>query len=194
MSVRKIELEMIGYLDSKLSQNGLAQHAVETKDARTLFRLAAESCVGITEKSGHNDGKMVQLIQETIGGASGEPWCMALVQTCLAYAEVKTGHTSPVVAAELCSYVWEQTPHEQRVKRVPLPGAIAIWQDAGKISGHTEIVLSCNGKTFPAVGGNTSGSTKINEAPNRDGNACVYTERSMKSTKRRKLLGFLKPF
>lgn len=192
--IRDLHPEMERYLDLKLALNGLAQEAMKKGDARLLFRLAAEACVGISEASGRNDGKMVRLIQETVGGASGEPWCMALVQTCLAYAEKKCGVSSPVTVTEHCLTAWNTTPKKQRVKSIPLAGAIAIWNDTGKTSGHTEIVLSCDGKTFTAVGGNTSGTTKPGEGVNRDGNSCVYTVRSMKSTAKRKLLGFLKPF
>lgn len=192
--MRSIEPQMVQFIDAKLKGNGLAKNAIEAKDARTLFRLASEACVGIQEATGRNDGKMVKLIQETVGGAAGEPWCMALVQTCLAYAEIKTGLTSPIPASEHCLTVWEKTPKRLRVKALPLSGAIAIWNDTGKTSGHTEIVLSCDGKTFQAVGGNTSGAKSPGEAVNREGNGCYYTVRSMKSTAKRKLLGFLKPF
>lgn len=191
---RHIEPELIRYIDTKLTLNGLAQNAIARKDARLLFRLAAEACVGIKEASGRNDGKMVKLIQETVGGASGEPWCMALVQSCLAYAEVKCEVVSPIAVSEHCQTVWSLTSKKQRVLKIPAPGAIAIWADIGKASGHTEIVISCDGKSFAAVGGNTSGTTKPGDKINREGNACVYTVRSMSSTKTRKLLGFLKPF
>lgn len=192
--MRNLHPEMLRWLDLKLALNGMAQKAIQEKDARTLFRLVAESCVGIQEATGRNDGRMVVLIQETIGGASGEPWCMALIQTCLAYAEVKTGVKSPVFESEHCQTVWNKTPKRMRVKSLPLSGAIAIWADVGKASGHTEMVISCNGESFEAIGGNTSGTTKPGEPVNREGNACVFTVRSMKSTKKRVLLGFLKPF
>lgn len=192
--MREIEDKMVEYIDAKLKGNGLADDALQRKDARTLFRLAAESCVGIQEATGRNDGKMVKLIQETIGSAVGEPWCAALVQTCLAYAENKTGVESPVEPTEHCQTMWADTPKKQRVKTVPLSGAIAVWADTGKSTGHTEIVLSCDGKTFNAVGGNTSGSVSPGDPVNRDGNGCFYTVRSMKNTAKRKLLGFIKPF
>lgn len=191
---RQIEPKLVSYIDKKLKDNGLFKQALESKDARVIFRLAAEALVGIKEATGKNDGAMVKLIQETVGGASGEPWCMALVQSCLAYAEVKTGVESPIIESEHCQTVWTKVPKSQRVKLLPLAGAIAIWGDVGKASGHTEIVLSCDGKNFQAVGGNTSGTTKPGQTVNRDGNGCYYTVRSMKSTAKRKLLGFLKPF
>jgi hypothetical protein len=194
MSVRNIEPKMVEYLDKKLAGNGLAQEAIAKKDARTLFCLAIEACVGIQEATGRNDGTMVKLIQETVGGASGEPWCMSLQQTGLAYVEHKLGVISPIPASEHCQTVWNKTPKRMRVKTLPLAGALALWADVGKSSGHVEMVRSCDGKVFQAVGGNTSGTTKPGSAVNREGNGCYYTVRSMKSTKSRKLLGFLKPF
>jgi len=192
--MRELHPEMLKYLDTKLAKNGLAQEAIRTKDARTLFRLSAEACVGISEASGRNDGKMVRLIQETVGGAVGEPWCLAFVMTCLAYAEAKCGVKSPLPATEHCLSLWNMTPKAQRVKILPLAGAIAVWNDTGKTTGHVEIVISCDGKTFQGIGGNTSGTTSPGAPVNRDGNACVYTVRSMKSSAKRKLLGFIRPF
>lgn len=191
---RDLHPEMLRWLDLKLALNGMAQRAIREKDARTLFRLVAESCVGIQEATGRNDGRMVELIQETIGGAVGEPWCAALVMTCLAYAEEKTGVKSPIIPTEHCQTMWNQTPKSQRVKILPLPGAIAVWFDVNKTTGHTEIVLGCDGKTIHCVGGNTSGTKKPGEPVNREGNGCFYTVRSMKDTAKRRLVGFLKPF
>lgn len=197
---REIKQEMVDFIDGKLSGNALAKAAIENKNARLLFRLAVESCVGIREATGNNDGKMVELIQETVGGASGEPWCMGLQQTCIAYAELKCDVVSLIPVSELCSYVWANTPKFMRVKKIPGPGALAIWGDLDprgrlKASGHVEMVTAYyEDGTFDAIGGNTSGTTKPGAEVNRDGNACVYTKRSIKPTTKRKLLGFLKPF
>lgn len=116
--MRQIEKKMVDWLDTKLIGNGLAQRAISDKDARLLFRLAAEACVGIKESGGNNKGPMVELIQETIDGADREPWCMSFVQTCLAYAEKKTGIKSPIAAGEHCLSVWTSTPKSARVKKI----------------------------------------------------------------------------
>jgi hypothetical protein len=188
---RQLNKVMIQYFDNKLSKNPIYIDAVKRKDARLIFGLSMEACVGIQEATGRNDGKMVEAIQDTVGNASGEPWCMALVQTCIANAERVTGIESPVYVSELCYSVWHKTPKKQRVKYHPLYGAIAIWNDKGTTRGHTEMVRSADNKNFQAIGGNTSGSTGT---VNRDGNACVYTVRPMKTIGKRQLLGFLKPF
>jgi len=192
--MRELNKKLISYLEAKLAANGLYQNAVKEKNARQIVWLAATALVGIKEKSGKNDGEMVNLIQDTVGGMEQWPWCMSLVQSCIAFAEYKTGVKSPVVASEHCVTVWNKTTKTKRVKDIPLAGAIAIWQDTGKQTGHTEIVLSADESKFQCVGGNTSGTTKPNEEVNREGNGVFYTSRSYASTKKRKLLGFIKPF
>ena len=192
--MRSLEKKLLRYIDAKLAGNGLAQSAIKRKDARQVVALAGQALVGIKEKSGKNDGEMVELIQKTVGGAEREPWCLSFVMTCIAYAEVKTGLKSPLPATEHCQSLWLLAAKSLRVKTIPLAGAIAVWGDVGKTSGHAEVVLSSDGKTFQDVGGNTSGTTKAGAKVNRDGNGVYYTVRSMKSTGKRKLLGFLKPF
>jgi len=196
---RIIRPELVKYIDERMELDGLAKVALANKDARTLMWLAGGKLVGISEATGRNDGKMVNLIQDTVGPPNQWPWCMSYVQTCIAYAELKTGKKSPIAVSEHCLTVWQQTPKEQRVKYLPLAGAIAIWNDEGKVTGHTEIVLSADKEWFLSCGGNTSGyftraQVKESNYVNREGNAVVFAKRSMKSGARRKLLGFLKPF
>lgn len=191
---RNIEPKMIAWLDKKLASNGLAQHAIETKNARLLFTLAAESCVGIREEGGNNKGPMVKLLQETIGGAGGEAWCMSYVQTCLAYAEAKTGLISPIAASEHCMTVWNSTPKAQRVKRVPARGAIAIWNYPPGANGHTGIVDNYNEKKMNLFEGNTEAGLTSSGTIERDGGGVYYTDRSTSGSKKMVLVGFLKPF
>lgn len=192
---RKIEPKMIAFLDKKLEHNGLAQLAIDMRDPRTLMLQAAQACVGIREKSGRNDGPMVELIQETIGGHNREAWCMALMQTCIAYAEVKTGIKSPILSSEHCVTTWEDTPKEQRVKISPLPGAIIIWQHGKSSNGHTGIVIGADDKNLQAVEGNTtSGSDDPNGKVEREGGGVYFTRRSRKGNGDMHILGYLKPF
>lgn len=193
-AVRKLEPEMVAYLDKKLATNGMAQEAIKNKDPRALMVQAAAACVGIKEATGKNDGKFIKLIQETVGGASGEPYCMAGMMTLIAYAELKTGSKSPLMATEHCQTLWNKTPKSQRVKSIPLPGALAVWGDKGKSTGHTEIVLACDGKTMQCVGFNTSGTTAPGSKVNREGNGVFYTVRTMKNQGSRLFLGCVKPF
>lgn len=202
--MRSIEPKMVEFLNQRLAENGLAQLAIQTRDARTLMLEAAKVCVGIREKTNRNDGPMVELLQKTIGGASGEAWCMSFVQTCVAYAEVKTGRLSHLFPTEHCMTLWKKTDPLYRVKRHPLPGAIAIWNhySMGKptSAGHTGFVLGADERTFRSVEGNTSSGQTPEGQVIREGGGVYYCERSMQgfpkisSHASMRLVGFLVPF
>jgi hypothetical protein len=193
---RKIEPELVAYIEEKLLDNPAAQQAIAAKDARRIFVFAAEALLGIREATGHNDGKMVRLIQETVGGASNESWCMSYVQSCLAYAEIKSGIDSPLAVSELCWAVWTNSPKTSRVKRRPLRGAIPIWNYPPSTNGHTGILDEYEhkpGKMLTYEGNTTSGLKKDGTIESNGGGS-YHCERSTKSGTKMKLLGFLKPF
>lgn len=186
---RKIEEELVRWIDLKLQLNGLAQKAIEDKDARLLFGLAAESMVGIYEQGGNNNGPMVRLIQQTIGSADREPWCCSFVQSCLAYAELKTGKESHVAHTEHVMTMWNQTPKILRVKVRPLKYAIVCWNYEGTASGHTGVVLeSFYQKWFRTIEGNTGADG------GRDGDGIYYKKRNWYRDGKLVRVGFLKPF
>ena len=192
--MRHIEPAMIEYIDIKLKTNGLAQRAIETKAARSLFIQAAQCLVGIREVGGNNEGPMVELIQKTIGNAGKEPWCMSFVQTCLAYAEVKTGITSPIYDSEHCITVWHKSPKVARVNVFPLGGAIVIWRRSTSTKGHTGVLLSADGNLMNCVEGNTESGLDPNGKVERDGGGIYHTVRDMRGTGSLNVVGFLKPF
>lgn len=191
--MRIIEQKMIDFIDKKLASNGAAQLAIQNKDARSLLIYAAEACVGIREAGGNNRGPMVELIQETIGKAEREGWCMSFVQTMVAYVEVKLKIKSPLFPTEHCMTAWNNTPKSQRVKIQPLPGAIAVWKKGNSQSGHTGFMTEWRGKTFEAVEGNTESGVNGSEVV-RDGGGVYLTNRNSTGTGTMKLVGFLKPF
>ncbi len=190
---RELRPEMIKFLDNKLADNGLFQHALGQKDARTIFRLAAQVCVGIREVGGNNRGPMVTLIQDTVGGPDHVAWCLSFVQTCIAYAELRTGKSSPVFGTEHCMTCWQETPVAQRVRKVPLAGAIAIWRHGSGPSGHTGIVESCDGDTFFAYEANTGSGMSDGEIV-REGDGVYYTHRALDPVGNMQLMGFIRPF
>jgi hypothetical protein len=194
MSTREIEPAMVLWLDKKLAENGLAQLAIKEKKARLLFQLAAEACVGIREKTGHNDGPMVELIQKTIGGAGGEAWCMAFIQTALAYVEVKTGIKSPVYGGEHCLTVWAKTDETQRVLKIPAPGAIIIWKHGKTINGHTGILRQWKTSSMFCVEGNTNAGLTQDGSIEREGGGVYLTKRNTIRNGSMAIVGFLKPF
>lgn len=187
--MRQIETALVDWIDAKLAGNGLAQLALKEKDARLLFGLAAESMVGIYETGGNNQGPLVRLIQDTIGRAEGEPWCAAYVQSCLAYAELKTGEVSPIFPTEHVQTMWNKTPMIARVKMFPLKYAIICWRYDGTSNGHTGVVLEHNRQTkIRTIEGNT------NKAGSREGDGVYYKTRDWIREGSLIKMGFLKPF
>lgn len=186
---RQIESKMVAFIDEKLKGFGSAQDAIAKKDARALFTYAMEACVGIREH-GNNAGAMVELIQETLGSADREAWCMSTVQTCIAYAELKTGIKSPVYATEHCMTCFRETPKSQRVVNYPARGAIVIWKHGNTDSGHTGVVCDTDGDTFTTVEGNTGPESAVN----REGDGVYRKHRNIHGSGSMKVQGFIKPF
>ena len=143
--MREIEQKLFDWIDDKLKDNGLAKYAVATKDERLLFVEAARACVGIREQGGNNKGPLVELIQQTIGGANKEAWCMAFVMSMIAYVEKKIGIYSRLYPTEHCLTCWSKSPETSRVKYFPLPGAVVIWRHGDSTNGHTGIFLEAHG-------------------------------------------------
>lgn len=193
---RELHSEMRDWLDHKCAEP--AHRALIEADARACFLFAMRAMVGIRESGGNNRGRLVELIQETLGKAEGEPWCMSAVQTALAWAELRTGKKSPIAASEHCMSVWLTTPKEQRVQAIPLPGAIIIWNKIGTSSGHTGIVLEIlsgeKSEYMLTIEGNTESGFNAVGKVERDGGGCYQVERHRRQTGNMKVVGFLKPF
>lgn len=191
---KKLEQALIDLFKSKLEQLPAYQRALKERNAREIFFLACQCLEGVREKGGNNKGREVQLLQETIGIAQSEAWCMSYVQSCLAFAEYVTGIKSPIFASEHCMTVWNKTPVAQRVNSIPLRGAIVIWRHGTSTSGHTGAVESCDGVTFTAYEGNTEGGFSESGAVVREGGGVWHTKRGFKGTGNMKVVGFLRPF
>lgn len=186
--MRKIKPELVLLLDAKLKDNAVAQQALSNKDARTLMLCAAEACVGETEVGGNNRGNFVELCQQTVDNhAEGESWCMAFVESMIAYAELKTGISSPIYSSEHCLTVWKNTKPDYRVKNIPLPGAIVIWRHGNTSSGHTGFVKEYSGSTMHTIEGNTGQHFS-------DGDGVYQKVRSTSNDGKMKVTGFLIPF
>lgn len=193
--MRKIKIELVDYINSKMVLNGYAKDAVKNKNPRALFVEAFKACVGVHEEGSNNNGQIVKLIQSTIGNASSEAWCMATVQSMIAYVEYNLGVVSPLAASEHCLTVWKNTPEASRVKFSPLTGAIIIWQHGSTTNGHTGIFLESDKGRMTTVEGNAGNGTDLAGAPNKSGRDGIYVhDRSLGVNGDMKIVGFLKPF
>lgn len=197
---RGIKTELIQKIDKLLENNKLAQECITKKQQpRQLFAEAAKACLGIKELP-ENSGVEVELFQKTVGISVGDSWCMAFMQSCIAYVEKKTDVTSPLYGNGTCMVVWNNSPKEQRVKLLPLAGAIAVWQHTkDPAHGHTGMILDCDGVSFHAIEGNTrAGFVDINAKVGQTGDGVGFTHRRYDLFNPEigdmQLLGCLKPF
>ncbi len=158
-----------------------------------IMLRAAEVLVGEKEDPpGSNKGPIISLIQDTVGGSEPWAWCMSYVQTCVAYAEKKTGIKSELFPSEHCMSVWSASP---KALRGPISrGAVAIWNYPPGQSGHTGLVQKWAVTTMNCFEGNTSKGFKPDGTIERDGGGVHYTVRSVYSLPKMKLVGFIKPF
>lgn len=108
-SSRKLATDLESLIDNKLMEIMPAKFkaACLSKDANALVGMCAEalSALKIREKTGNNDGYLVELIQRVGGGVRGYAWCMYSVQTSVAYAEIKTGIKSKLYTSGSCAEV-----------------------------------------------------------------------------------------
>ena len=191
--MRVIQPKMISYLEWKLENNGLYLDAVKRKDARLISILAMQSCVGKREETGNNDGLFIELVQQTVDGIdSREAYCMAGVQTGVAFAEYKTGILSKLPPGEHCMTVW-RAGKLIRVVGQPQAGDVIIWNHAGGDSGHTGMAYEVLPSLFKAVEFNTT-SGKVGSSIVREGGGIYNTERSYKQIGDMVPQGFLRPF
>lgn len=188
---RVITTKAFKYIDDKLKTHGAAQEAIRTANARALFGFASEVCVGIKEEGGNNKGAMVEEFQKTVGGkAQGEAWCMAFVQTCIAYVEKKLGVISKIFASEHCMTTFRKTSVTAKVKKIPAKNAVTIWKQKSSDAGHTGVMCDYQSEksNFLSLEGNT-GSGNM-----RDGDGVYIKQRSKKKNGTLIVQGYLIPF
>jgi hypothetical protein len=148
--------------------------------------------IGSRERGGENQGEIIELFQKLIGGAQGEPWCMGFAQFCVNKVDLLIGNSgySKLALSENCVTVWAKTPMECRLEK-PEPGSIAIWQFGETSSGHCGVVEKILDEgSFHSIEGNTKGLDVIV----REGDGVFRRTRTIASSHRFKLLGFLNPW
>lgn len=105
---RHLEKELFCVIKKTLNDNlqvDLLRSIVE-QDANNLVYLANKALVLMKVREipkNSNDGHMVNLIQETVGGHSNEAWCVAQQMTCVAFAEQILNIKSSLYTTESCA-------------------------------------------------------------------------------------------
>ena len=173
--------EMRAFLDIQVK--------VQTPSAFVAL-AAARSMLGVTE-SGRPG--LVGWIRRTLAPDTEQPWCMDFVQTCIAYAEAKSGVLSPIPASQGGVDTWKQSAAQHRFASLanpPQAGDIILWQERGSNEGHCGLIVSLDSLMYSTIEGNTSDTQMID----RNGRGVYAKRRARGGTRTFRELGFLRPF
>lgn len=204
MEQRQLHAEMRDWIFHLNERDGEFQENIkEKKDPRRLLCIISPKFVGVREKTGNNDGRKIELFQETIGNAVREPYCLAGVQTMIAFVEEIYGIKSPIYPTEHVMTCWRNTNMRQRVSYSPNPGAVGIYNHRGTDSGHATMFIE---SVMESVGGSrlkyahnvewntTSGENSDGDIV-REGGGVYWTKRPwLRSVGSMTYIGHLKPF
>ena len=183
---RKIDPTLKTWLDNQLL-NPPVLPFVDPKNPVKMLLLTALVCENTHEIGQDNSGPMVELFQKTIGRAEREPWCMAFIQSCVAYVETFNFKTS-LYASEHCLTVFNNSKTLQQ--KDPIAGDLVIYQYGETTKGHVELVMGVSSKTLDTIGGNTGPGKEIE----REGDGVYLKKRPRGGMGTMKELGFLRVF
>lgn len=166
-------------------------------DGNALTKLCGDafSALEIREKTNNNDGPMVEAIQYTCRGTSGQPWCMYQQQTQVAYAEKKLGIISRLPASGDCAEVRRRVPAGMVVLVSTCePGDLWVWEHKDG-SGHTGnfAVWIDKGVSAHLNEGNTTAG-QIGDVIVREGGGSYYTARTVANNGDMTLKMCIRPF
>jgi len=117
----------------------------------------ARRYVGITEKTGNNDGYFIEIFLKSVGRKKGDSYCAAFVSYCATKSFVKyPGVRNGVARAfKLPGYI-RATDVYYGAAQVP-KGSLVGFENIGTWSGHIEILTAdAKGHTLKTIGANTS--------------------------------------
>lgn len=196
--MRNLQPDLIKYIERKVIIRGyqdIFESSVAKADADVLLDTVAKSCIGAREEGGNNTGYIVGLFQQTVQINPGDPWCMAFIQSLLAYVEWKLNINSRVFASGHCLTVYRNSPKDL-VYKTYTDNAVVIWQHGTTEEGHTGKTIRpvSTGNSFFAVEGNTVTGVDAKGKIIRDGGGVYLTTRKNAGDGDMHPVAFLKPF
>lgn len=133
----------------------------------TTYHLdTAYSYLGVTEKTGNNDGKQVEIFLKSVGRKKGDSWCAAFVSYCLTVSGVMYPKTRSGLARDFATktdkrLVIKATDVILKKYKV-VKGDLVVWQKGETVFGHigmtTEDWNAIKGKT---IEGNVSNKVSL---------------------------------
>jgi hypothetical protein len=135
--------------------------------------------VGTTEKTGNNDGPIVEAILASTGNRKGEPYCASFCYYSYAQAGVAkiSGIPRSAWSPDMVNHPTFTAAHGGQT---PLPGDIGgiYFPSKGRIA-HVFIIQSWGESSAVTIEGNTSPSAEFGSASDRDGDG-IWRKRRLK--------------
>lgn len=185
---RQLDPDLIYSMQAALKDSEDYQFAKKQGLWRPAMTHAAKPWVDVKEQANDNRGAFIDMIGLTVDRKhTGEAYCLAWVQTIIAFVELELNMVSPLKATEGCLDLWNSTSAHLKTTRYPVPGYIAIFQHGNSPAGHAEIVLKVSDIYFKTIGANTVGPDGFTQG-------IFVHERLFNDGGTMKLLGFISPF
>lgn len=138
------------------------------------------SQVGVSEATGHNDGRSVEMYLRSVGLGKGYAWCAAFVRWCFDSAHVRTkinGAAASCYSKSLAVYANGKTIREPKTGDV-----FTLWYNSLGRIGHTGFYHSrLNSTVFMSCEGNTGQGGAV-DVGSREGDGVYKKYRSFKAT------------
>lgn len=184
--MRRLQAEIGAFIRNRIP---LTDRELTSMTAYEIFQLAFAALAGVSEVGGNNRGKLVEMMQYTVGINPGDPWCMAAAQTAIRFTELVSGKTCPIVSGGHCLTVVRQSP--AAVVKLPNHGDLIVWRHRGTQNGHVEGIIDIAYPVAYTVGGNTSTGPGID----RDGDTTALRMRRLDRPEGElEIAAFLRPF
>lgn len=186
--IRKLNSDLVLSMRSSLVDSQDFQIAKNQKLWRDAMTTCAIPWVGVKEYTNKNDGLYVEMIGQTVDGKhSGEHYCMAWVQTIIAFVELELKIVSPLKATEGCLDLWNSTSQSLKNTNSPKVGDVAIWRHGSGPAGHAGIVVAVKDNYFETIEANVFGSDGVTHG--------IFGKlRLLNDGSNMKLMGFVRPF
>jgi hypothetical protein len=172
--------------------------AIGTIWAQPVHIKIASGYIGVQEKTGKNDGPVIETMLKRYGFSKGTPYCAVFVSWVLDSTERQTGSrfTHPVYrGASSRSFISKGTVAAKWVLSQPgyrlPPGSIVGWKRGSTPFGHVGFVVQhASTNRFITIEANTSPGEKGSQ---RDGNGIWQRTRSIQPFSEFRITDFVIP-
>jgi hypothetical protein len=138
----------------------------------------ARSLLGTTEKTGRNDGPVIEAILASTGNRKGDPYCAAFVYYCGKTAGYPKLYPRSAWSPDMVqSPTWTRANGGQEPRAADAFGI--YFPRKGRVA-HTGLIESASRSVFVTVEGNTSPEAAAGSAADRDGGG-IWRKRRLRS-------------